>query len=147
MKKKARYNFCENLERDIQKRSEFKDDSFILMGKWKRFYKSINGLRIYEVDGEWIRNNLSVIFGHGGHCFVHEFIPLSEIWISTHHVKNYFYDCGCTHVTKSGPVGMKFFQETINHEIAEFNFMGLGKPFWKAHQIAMKREILQGGLR
>jgi hypothetical protein len=140
MKKYRRYNFCETLEKDIQQRTEFKDLDFKLEGKWKTFLRKQVGFNVYIVDGEWVRNNLSVIFGHGGHAFVHEFIPLNEIWVSSHHIKNNMYDCGCTHVTKTCKVTKKWINETVEHEIIEFNFMGLGNPYWKAHLIALKNE-------
>jgi len=140
MKKHKRYNFCKDLEKDIQLRSEFKDTKFKLKGKWKKFLRKQARLKIYLVDGEWVRNNLSVIFGHGGHNFVHEFIPTDEIWISTYHIKNKFYDCGCTKVKKTCKINSKFMEQTINHEIAEYNFIGLGNPYWKAHQVALKIE-------
>jgi hypothetical protein len=80
-----------DLESDIASRAKKKDRRFVLSGKWKKFVRKEKRLKIYAVDGEWVRNNLSIIFGHGGHGYVHEFIPLDEIWVATHH----FPRCGC----------------------------------------------------
>lgn len=138
MKKPRRYNFCENLEKDIQKRAVLKDGSFCLWGKWIRFIKEQLGFQIYEVDGEWVRNNLSIMFGHGGHGYVHEFIPHNEIWIDPYHYDNNFYVCGCLNIKNKKRATKEFIHDTILHEITEYEEMKKGKPFWKAHQIALK---------
>lgn len=134
-KKYKRFNFCEVLEKDIQKRARKKDKEFILTGKWKKFICKQDEFSIYAVDGEYIRSNLSVIFGHGGHGFVHEFIPMYEIWISTYHYHNKQYNCGCL-PTIHGKISLDFFRSVMNHEINEFKEMAKGLPFWHAHQKA-----------
>lgn len=139
MKKYRRYNFCETLEKDIQKRAYDKDSKFKLEGTWKVFVRTCKGLKVYAVVGEWVRSNLSVIFGHGGHGYVHEFIPLNEVWIDIEHHRNEHYDCGCKR-HKGGKVTENFFNETIKHEVIEFKEMEQDKPYWKAHQIALKKE-------
>lgn len=139
-KKFKRYNFCEKIEKDIQIRASNKDKKFVLEGEWKKFVRKQEGLNIYLVDGEWVRNNLSVIFGHGGHAFVHEFIPLDEIWIDLNHYRNISYDCGCNTRYKGGKISNNFFNEVVKHEIIEFEAMSEGKPFWRAHQIALQKE-------
>jgi hypothetical protein len=138
-KKIRRYNFCTTLEKDIQSRGWNKDKTSVITGPWKKHINQVNGFTVYAVDGEWVRNNLSVLYGHGGHGLVHEFIPLNEIWISTHHYNNSSYDCGCAR-NKGGKVTAKFFHDVVKHEIAEFKEMEEGTPFWKAHQIASKKE-------
>lgn len=139
-KKPKRYNFCENLERDIQFRASMKDSKFKLDGDWKIFIRKYKGFKIFAVDGEWIRSNLSAIFGHGGHGYVHEFIPLDEVWVDTFHYRNANYDCGCSKRYKGGKVSQHFFHETIKHEVAEWIEMDKGKPFWRAHIVALKKE-------
>ncbi|HCJ66661.1 MAG TPA: hypothetical protein DHV62_04865, partial [Elusimicrobia bacterium] len=37
--------------------------------------------KIFKVDSEWIKNNLDVTFGTGGHGLVHSYIPMDEIWV------------------------------------------------------------------
>jgi hypothetical protein len=137
-KKHKRYNFCEDLEKDIQKRADYKDFRFRPKGKWKVFVRTYKGLKVYAVVGEWVRNNLSILMGHGGHGFVHEFIPMNEIWVDIEHYQNKLYDCGCNR--KSGKVSEQYFNEVVRHEYAEWEEMAKGKPFWKAHQIALKKE-------
>jgi len=124
------------LEMEIQKRGSRKDKKFVLTGKWKRFIRKQNEFNIYAVNGEWVRNNLSVIFGHGGHGYVHEFIPLNEIWAATHH----FEGCNCSNVKRGQKVSQQYFDSTVIHEIAEFKEMKKGLVFWKAHQIALQKE-------
>ena len=134
-KKVKRYNFCETLEKDVQKRADYKDRTFSVQGSWKKYLRQQDGFTVFAVDGEWVRNNLSVLYGHGGHGYVHEFIPMNEVWVSTHHYKKISYDCGCTR-SKGGVVSPTFFNEVVIHEIAEFKEMEKGSPFWKAHKIA-----------
>lgn len=42
---------------------------------------SFAGFSVYRVDSEWIKDNLDVTFGTGGHGLVHSFIPLDVILI------------------------------------------------------------------
>lgn len=129
------------LEADIQDRGNKKDNKFILNGKWKKFVRIQDGFKIFAVDGAWIRNNLSVIFGHGGHGYVHEFIPLDEIWIGTHHFhENKWNQCGCSNVKKNQKFSKNYFASCAIHEISEFKEMKKGKPYWIAHQIALDKE-------
>lgn len=137
--KKQRNEVWAEIEKEIQDRGWNKDKTFLPTGPWKSHIKQIEGFTIFAVDGEWVRNNLSVIFGHGGHGLVHEFIPLNEVWVSTHHYNNASYSCGCTR-NRGGKVTSKFFHEVIKHEIAEFKEMEKGTPYWQAHQIANKQE-------
>lgn len=142
-KKDRRNKLWADFEFDIQNRSQKKDKNFILSGKWKKFFRKEHELEIYLVDGEWIRNNLSIMFGHGGHGFVCEFIPLNEIWISTHH----FEECGCLNIQKSQKMSNVFIESTIVHEISELKEMQKGKKYWEAHQIALKQEKILGLLK
>ena len=143
-KKDNRDKLWRELELKIQKRARKKDKKFILSGKWKKFIRIQDGLKIYAVDGEWVRNNISVIFGHGGHGYVHEFIPNDEIWIGTRH----FEGCDCENlVKKEQKVSQKYFDSTVIHEITEFKEMKKGRSYWKAHQIALRKEIEIGILK
>lgn len=134
------HEFWKEIEKSIQLRGYKKDKSFKLLGNWKHYRGYYESFIIYEVDGEWIRNNLSIIFGHGGHGLVHEFIPLNEIWIESYHHKNKFYQCSCKNVKKTVRVSNKFYKETIKHEIVEFLEMLKGIPYWKAHIKAIIEE-------
>ena len=118
------------IENDIQERATKKDLHFKLEGEWKKRVGAMNSFSIYQVDGEWVRNNLSVIFGHGGHGFVHEFIPLDEIWIADCH-----WD-GCDCKEKTSRLSKKDFKSIALHEIKEFKAMEEGLPFYEAHKLA-----------
>ena len=147
-KKDTRDKLWAKLELEIQNRANKKDKNFVLFGKWKRFLRKHGGFKIYAVRGRWVRNNLSVIFGHGGHGYVHEFIPKDEIWISTHHYNETpLNKCGCRVSKKNQKVSKKYFDSTILHEITEFKEMRKGKTYWKAHQIALREEIRAGLLK
>jgi hypothetical protein len=135
--KDKRDKFWAKLECKIQKTALKKDKKLRLKGYWKKFTRKEEGLKVYTVDGEWVRNNLSVIFGHGGHGYVHEFIPNDEIWISSTH----FEDCGCDNLkNKNQQVSQAYFDSTTIHEILEFKKMKKGANYWKAHQIALQKE-------
>jgi len=135
------------LESDIQETAKKKDKRFRFKGKWKKFVRKQRGYKVFAVDGDWVRHNLSVTFGHGGHGFVHEFIPLDEIWITTHHYRNKIskiMSCGCEVETKDQKVSKKYFDSTVHHEITECNVMKKGIRFWKAHHIALVAERVAG---
>ncbi len=139
--KDPRDKLWSTLEADIQSRGSRKDRYFQLSGPWKRFVRNQDGLKVYTVDGTWIRNNLSVIFGHGGHGLVHEFIPLDEVWIGTHHYdENTWCVCACKIGAKNRKVSKAFFESCTVHEIAEYFEMKKGKPYWAAHRFALQKE-------
>jgi frataxin-like iron-binding protein CyaY len=125
-----------DMEKDIQKVSNNKDKKFVLKGKWKKYVKTINNYKIYAIDQKWINNNLSVTFHHGGHGLVHEFIPLDEIWISTHH-----YNCKCKKVSKDKNVSKRYFESTLIHELVEVKLMKKGMNYWQAHNVALQKEL------
>lgn len=138
-----------DIEDDVQARAYNKDSTFRLSGSWKRFIKrvvidDIFTFNVYAVDGDWIRNNLSVIFGHGGHGLVHEFIPIDEIWIADRHPDT----CECKGIADDREVSARYFHSTQVHEITEFLCMRTTKAgYWEAHQVALQREILLGYLK
>lgn len=142
-KKDTRSKFWAKLELEIQKRGNKKDKTFVLSGKWKGFVRKQDGFKVYAVDVDWVKNNLSVIFNHGGHGYVHEFIPKNEIWISTNH----FDGCDCKNVVKGQRVSKNYFDSCVIHEITEFKEMKKGKSYWEAHQIALQKEIDIGLLK
>lgn len=138
--------FWNKIEKEIQRRGNSKDKSFKLSGKWKKFVRNQDGFRIYAVDGKWIRNNLGVVFGHGGHGYVHEFIPLDEIWVAAEHYRESDWSkCRCRNL-KNKPlknearVSKDYFDSTAIHEISEFRDMKKGMEYWPAHQRADQKE-------
>ncbi|MEK6863480.1 MAG: hypothetical protein AABW53_02170 [Nanoarchaeota archaeon] len=138
------------LEKEIQLGAKNKDSSFALAGKWKKFAGTKNRYKIFSVDNRWIKNNLCVYFGHGGHGLVHEFIPLDEIWVSSHHYnegRNDVSDCSCKTNRKGQKVSKNYFDSTVIHEITECEEMKKGRNYWGSHQIALKKERTAGLLR
>lgn len=122
---------------DIQNRAIRKDPGFRLSGPWKQFVRVQESFQVYLVDGEWVRNNLSVIFGHGGHGLVHEFIPMNEIWLG----KQHFKDCEEVEGIPEGRLTTReWFESCLLHEINEFRRMNQGAPYWKAHNHALDDE-------
>lgn len=136
-KKSRRHLLLSHCEAEIQRRARKKDKQFKLKGSWKQFLRRQDGFKIYAVDGEWVRNNLHINFGHGGHGFVHEFIPLNEIWVVTHH----FEGCDCKKRKEKQKVSKRFFDSTVIHEITELKQMKKGLIFYRAHQKAIKAEL------
>jgi hypothetical protein len=129
------------IEASVASRAENKDSNFKLTGPWKTFRETNDGFHVYIVDGEWVRNNLSIIFGHGGHGYVHEFIPHDEIWIDPHHI-----ECECENVREDRKMSESYIKSTILHEITEYKEMKKGKIFWEAHNIALEAERQAGFL-
>lgn len=139
--KDNRGKFWAEIEADIQTRGDKKDKKFAFEGKWKKFIRTQDGFKIFAVESTWVRNNLSVIFGHGGHGYVHEFIPPDEIWITTHHFhENKWSECGCKNIKANQLVSKEYFDSCVIHEIMEFKEMTKGKPYWTAHNIALDKE-------
>lgn len=142
-KKDNRDKLWAKLELKIQKRGSKKDKKFVLTGKWKKLVRNQEGFKVFKVDGEWVRNNLSVIFGNGGHGYVHEFIPVDEIWVDTHHSEN----DSRNNIKKGQKLSQEYFDSTVIHEISELKEMKKGLIFWKAHQVAVQKEKEAGILK
>lgn len=143
MKNDTRDTLWPKLEKEIQSKASMKDTSFILSGKWKKYVKTQDGYKVFEVDGKWLRNNICVDFGHGEHGLVHEFIPIDEIWICSHHYhegNSEFSKCSCKVKRSNQKVSKRFFDSTVLHEITECDEMKKGKTYWEAHQIALQAE-------
>ena len=142
--------FFMDLEEEIQKRAEKRDKGFILSGRWKIFIREEDDFLIFAVDEVWIQTNLCVIFGHGGHGYVHEFIPVRprpEIWIAMRHYTS-LGGCDCDNLKrKNRLVSQAFFDSTVIHEIKEFLEMEKGMIFSEADQLARQAEIEAGLLK
>jgi len=124
-----------DIEDEVKEKAPKKDENFKLSGKWKKFKKEVDGFKVYSVDGDWIRTNLSIIFGHGGHGYVHEFIPHDEIWISTHHWE------GCECNKGNSEVSKDYYDSCVIHEITEYHLMKTGDlTYWPAHQLSLETE-------
>ena len=65
----------------VRSRWHLKDKKLDIGGLPKELIGKKDGFKIYEVDGEWIKNNLDVGFGTGGHGLVHSYIPMDEVWV------------------------------------------------------------------
>jgi len=132
-----------SIEKEIQLRAPKKDKKFVLQGKWKKFVRNQSGYKVYMVDPEWIRTNLSCYFSHGGHSFAHEFIPADEIWIASHHNNKYTgkeFACICKTKTKGQKVSKNYFDSTTIHEITENKEMKKWKSYRESHNIALEKE-------
>lgn len=70
-----------DIDEAVRSRWHLKDNDLEIKGLEKKLIEEKNGFKIYEVDGEWLRNNLDVGFGTGGHGLVHSYIPMDEIWV------------------------------------------------------------------
>jgi hypothetical protein len=142
-KKDTRAPFWKKTELNIQKRALKKDKGFVLSGSWKKYVRTQEGVKIFRVDSEWIRNNLLNWWNHGGHGYVCEFIPANEIWVGhTHPV-----DCSCKCVRKDRKISERYFESTVYHEFTERALMKKGMIYWKAHQIAVEKERELGLLK
>ena len=129
------------LEEKAQERASQKDPNFKLEGHWKEFLREQDGYKVYMVNGEWVRTNLSIIFGHGAHGQVHEWCPNDEIWIDRYHLD------GCCGTNPGDKCSDNFIESTILHEIIENKEMRKGTSYWVAHNIALKAEIEAGFLK
>jgi len=47
-----------SIEKEVQNTNSKKDKNFRLTGWWQKYIRLEDGFAIYEVDGNWIRNNL-----------------------------------------------------------------------------------------
>ena len=70
-----------DIDSAVRSRWNLKDKKLDITGLPKELIGKKDGFKIYEVDGEWIKNNIDVGFGTGGHGLVHSYIPLDEVWV------------------------------------------------------------------
>lgn len=107
-----------DIEDAVRSRWHRKDPKLEIKGLNKKDIGKRENFDIFTIDCEWIRDNLDVTFGTGGHGLVHSFVPMNEIWID--------------------PV-VESRESLIFHEIAEHLFMrDLGLKFPEAHKRAIK---------
>ncbi len=111
-----------DIDSAVRSRYNLKDPDFEIKGLDKKLIEERDGFKIYEVDGEWIRNNIDVGFGTGGHGLVHSYIPMDEVWV--------------------WPITENKWSIAL-HEMIEFNLMNdEGLKFPEAHKKTI--EITQG---
>ena len=133
------------LERDIAERACKRDSNFRLEGPWRIFLRKEcrdgEEFAVYVVDAEWVYNNLTIQFGHGGHGYVHECIPLDEIWVAKCHTAECAYQEEEREAHRIGKrIQDRERDAIIVHEIAEFGLMKSGMDFWAAHNLAVEVE-------
>lgn len=46
-----------------------------------RQYKNLNGIKVFLIDADVVRDYYKTDFIEGGHGYVYDFIPLDEVWI------------------------------------------------------------------
>ncbi|MBS3139568.1 hypothetical protein J4479_01050 [Candidatus Woesearchaeota archaeon] len=124
------------MEEKIQSLALKKDSKFKLEGPWKKFRGKRSGQKVYAVDFAWVYSNLSVLFHHGGHGYVHEFIPLDEIWVSYNHHSS----CKCKKIRKDNLVSERYFESSLRHELMELALMKRGLDYWAAHNQTLDKE-------
>ncbi len=138
--KDDREPFWAEIERIIQLRAPKKDKEFKPTGSWKKFVRENEGIKIYRVDSEWIRNNLLASWNHGGHGYVCEFIPIDEVWIGNTHPTN----CKCKGVNNERQISERYFESAVIHETTERELMVEDMVYWQAHQLALEAEKKRG---
>ena len=129
------------IERWIAARAGKRDPSYRPAGNWRTFLRKEGEFSVYTVDGLWVYNNLTVQFGHGGHGYVHECIPLDEIWVAKAHTGECAYsnEDSAAHAVGT-PISQRERDLIIVHEISECKLMAVGYDFWTAHHIAVRKE-------
>lgn len=66
--------------------------------KWKRQVGMVGDVKIFHVDGNYVRSDLEVEFCLGGHHYRWDFIPEDEIWIENLPSK-FDMECNLLHET------------------------------------------------
>ena len=86
-----------------------------------RYFGNLHGIKVYMIDGEFIRNGIYVDFTNGGNPGRYVFIPEGEIWIDNEKPND--------------------FTATLIHEFVECHHMIKNKKSYDdAHEIANKFE-------
>lgn len=65
----------------IARRSSERTETHEAPKDFKTLVKTIDGVKVYRVDGEHVRNEIDVDFSLGGHGYVYDYIPKDEIWV------------------------------------------------------------------
>lgn len=87
------------------------------MKPYLKYLGKVLNVRIYLVDGRFIRDQISVDFTQGGHGYVYDYIPENEVWIDNANLKEKRF--------------------IIMHELTERYLMKYeGKSYHQAHNMA-----------
>jgi hypothetical protein len=90
----------------------------------KKYWKTVDGVKIWIVNGRKIRDNFKIDFTEGGHGYVYGFIPKDEVWVEDSVIKE----------------ERKF---VLIHELKERELMKeKGWPYVKSHKEATRVEHL-----
>lgn len=100
---------------------------------------TIKKIVIWQVDGNYIRNNKDVNFNNAGHHFIFDYIPVNEIWIdkdfSSHEKVELCYKVGqkvkCTNASKDE-------EELIEQTLEERCLIKHGMSYNDALEISSK---------
>ncbi|GAC1515766.1 MAG: hypothetical protein NVS1B4_07610 [Gemmatimonadaceae bacterium] len=106
---------------DLRKASQAKglaDSRACLRRLWKRLE---NGIEVWFVDGRLVRSVFDIEFTEGGHDYVYEFVPSSQVWIDDD-----------VHESERGFV--------LFHELHERNLMAKGMAYNAAHADSSRLE-------
>jgi hypothetical protein len=106
-------------KKDIKKLKKAKKDSDVVHKRLLREYS--RKLKVWIVDGEMVRDFISVDFEKGGHDKVYSFMPKNEIWIDD----------------DVEPSEIKFI---LVHEMHERKLMSRGMEYLPAHKDSNKIE-------
>lgn len=87
----------------------------------KTLWKTVDGVKVYIVDGKAVRDHLYVKWTEGGHGYQYSFIPNDEVWIDN-------------------DLKRSEWQFTLTHELLERSLMMKGMKYDPAHRRATIRE-------
>lgn len=89
-------------------------------------FETRDGVNIWLVDGELVRNFFDVEFTEGGHDLIYPFIPQGEIWLDD-------------------DVNEDEREYVIVHELTERQHMNKGLTYNQAHRLALQAEMDERG--
>lgn len=85
---------------------------------------SINGIKVWLINGKLVRDTFYIFFTEGGHHYVYKFVPKDEIWIDD-------------------SLNPKEYDYVLFHEAIERNLMKYNKMIYdNAHDVAIKYEAI-----
>jgi hypothetical protein len=123
------YHTKDNAPANIQDRFGIGKEGYLdkRAGVPKRFIEDLdNGLKLYSVDGKYVRDNLYSDFSQGGNDMAYpEFVPIAEIWYEE------LMENEKEHI--------------IKHEKDERDLIVGGKTYDQAHEIVKEREDSERG--
>jgi hypothetical protein len=118
MKKGRNFNDATTIARRIESKHRHQNENMDSKDPRITQLKEQDGLKIFLVDGNLVRNKYFVDFTEGGHGKVYSFIPKDEVWIDN-----------LLPVSEREPV--------IFHEVHEKELMDKGVDYKKAHHSSM----------